>query len=89
MTGLIDRLVLIKARKHRGGEWSPDDYDVRDRFGKVVGHIVRYPKAPKDPLWFWTITAREVSPSVHNHGYSATREQAWADFKARWLASTN
>jgi hypothetical protein len=24
-------------------------------------------------------------PSVYNKGYSATREQAMADFKARWL----
>jgi len=32
-----------------------------------------------------TITAREMPPSVHNHGYSANREQAMADFKARWL----
>jgi hypothetical protein len=87
MTGSLGQLVLIKARKSRGGKWSPDDYDVRDSFGKVVGRIVRYPQAPKDPLWFWTITAREISPSVYNHGYSSTREQAMADFKARWLAN--
>jgi hypothetical protein len=30
------------------------------------------------------ITAREIPPSVHNHGYSATREQAMADFKKQW-----
>jgi hypothetical protein len=36
--------------------------------------------------WFWTITAVEFPPSVYNKGYSATREQAMADFKARWLA---
>jgi len=30
---------------------------------------------------FWTITAGEMPPSVHNHGYSATREQAMKDFK--------
>jgi hypothetical protein len=28
--------------------------------------------------------AREIPPPVHNRGYSATREQAMADFKARW-----
>jgi hypothetical protein len=28
----------------------------------------------------------EKPPSVYNKGYSATREQAMADFKARWLA---
>src|SRR5262245_4200208 len=39
--------------------------------------------------WFWTITAREIPPSVDSRGYSATREQAMADFKARWSASIN
>ena len=87
MTGLLDQFVLIKARKSRGGDhWSSDDYDVRDSLGKVVGSIMRH---PKDRLWFWTITAREIPPSVHNHGYSATRKQAMADFKTRWLATIN
>jgi hypothetical protein len=43
-----------------------------------------HPQAPKDQPWFWTITAREIPPSVHNRGYSVTREQAMADFKMRW-----
>jgi hypothetical protein len=25
-----------------------------------------------------------IAPSIHNHGYAASREQAMADFKARW-----
>jgi hypothetical protein len=37
----------------------------------------------------WTITALEIPLSVHNHGYSATREQAMKDFKARWTATIN
>jgi hypothetical protein len=86
---LLNQFVLIKASKSRGGERSPDDYDVRDSHGKVVGRIMLPPQAPKDQPWFWTITAREIPPSVHNRGYSATREQAMADFKARWLASIN
>jgi hypothetical protein len=47
-----------------------------------------HPQAPKDLPWFWTITAREIPPSVYNRGYSATREQAMADFKTRWAATT-
>ena len=88
MTGSQNQFVLIKASKNRGGEWSPDDYDVRDGHGKVVGRIMRHPQASKDQPWLWTIVAREIPPSVHNHGYSATREQAMADFKTRWAATT-
>ena len=29
---------------------------------------------------------REHPASIHSRGYSATREQAMADFKAQWLA---
>ena len=84
------QFVLVSARKSRGDEgWSPDDYDVRDNAGKVVGRIMLHPQAPKDQPWFWTITAREIPPSVHNHGYSVTREQAMADFKARWTTTIN
>jgi hypothetical protein len=61
MTGSPEQLVLIKGRKSRGGEWSHDDYSVRDGLGKVVGSILRH---PKDRLWFWTITAREIEQSV-------------------------
>ena len=89
MPGSLNQFVLVSARKSRGNEWwSPDDYVVQDSHGKVVGRIMLHPQAPKDQPWFWTITAREISPSVHNRGYSATREQAIADFKARWAATT-
>jgi hypothetical protein len=86
MPGSLDQFVLIKASKSLGGVWSDDDYIVRDRARNVVvGRIMLHPQAPKDQPWFWTITAREVPPSVHNRGYSATREQAMADFKARYM----
>jgi hypothetical protein len=31
--------------------------------------------------------APNLKPSVHNRGYCATREEAMAAFKARWLSS--
>ena len=87
-TGHLDhRLLLVKASGSRGSEWStPDDYDVCDRAGKVLGRIMRHPQAPDIHPWLWTITAGEIPPSVHNHGYSGTRDQAVTDFKARWAA---
>jgi hypothetical protein len=82
--------VLVSARKSHGADfWNKDDYDVRlgDRSGPVVGRIIRHPSAPEGQPWFWTITAREQPPSVYNRGYATSREQAMADFKARWLAT--
>ena len=87
MQSSLDQFVLIKASKSFGGVWSDDDYIVRDRARNVVvGRIMLHPQAPKDKPWFWTITAREIPPSVHNRGYSETREQAMADFKKQWLS---
>ena len=80
------RLVRVSARKSRGADhWDEDDYDVRlgDAHGPVVGRIMRHPQAREDQPWFWTITAREQPPSVYNHGYTASREQAMRYFKAR------
>jgi hypothetical protein len=84
------KLVLVSARKSRGaGRWDKDDYDVRlgDASGPVVGRIMRHPQAPEDQPWYWTITAREQPPSVYNH--AASREQAMADFKARYMEPSN
>jgi hypothetical protein len=76
-------LTLIRASKSRGGDhWSPDDYDVRDDAGRVVGRIMLHPQAPKDQPWFWTIV-EGIPHSIHNRGYAVSREQAMADFKAR------
>ena len=52
---------------------------------RVIGRIMLHPRAPKDQPWFWTITAREVKPSIYNRGYAASREQAMAGFKASWV----
>ena len=80
----VATLTLIRASKSRGGDhWSPDDYDVRDESDRVVGRIMLHPQAPKDQPWFWTIV-EGIPLSIHNHGYATSREQAMADFKARW-----
>lgn len=87
---LDHRLVLVKASESRASEWStPDDYDVCNRAGKVLGRIMRHPQAPDIHPWLWTITAGEIPPSFHNHGYSGTRDQAVTDFKTQWAASTD
>jgi hypothetical protein len=81
---MTSQLKLVRANKSRiSGHWSDDDYDVRNG-GQIIGRIMLHPQAPKGRPWFWTITAIDFPASVNNHGYSSSREQAMADFKARF-----
>jgi hypothetical protein len=66
------------------GVSGPDDYIVLDGRRRAIGRIMLQPRGPEGRPWFWTITAKEKPPSVYNEGYSATREQAMADFKKQW-----
>jgi hypothetical protein len=64
-----------------------DDYEVFDANRRSIGRIMLHPRAPAGMPWFWTITAR-VPQSTYDRGYAATREEAMADFKARWNGVT-
>jgi hypothetical protein len=76
------RLTLERASAHRsGGPWDNDDYDVFDGERKI-GRIMLHPHAPKDRPWFWTVSRFPQKPTERD--YSATREEAMADFKAAW-----
>ena len=76
-------LFLAPTRKYFG-IGDANDFAVLDG-GRVIGRIFLSPQGPEGRRRFWTITALEAPPSVHNHGYSAVREEAMAEFKARWL----
>ena len=81
---MSDLRLAPTSRYFRSG--GPDDYVVLDR-GRVIGRVMLNPQAPYRHPWFWTITAVEFPSSVYNKGYSETREQALADFKARWSST--
>ena len=80
----MTNLILTPTRRYFGFG-DQNDYVVLGG-DRVIGRIFRSPQAPENQPWVWTITAMEFAPSVYNRGYSATREQAITDFKARWLA---
>jgi hypothetical protein len=76
-------LTLKRASKSRSsGHWSDDDYDVFDG-EQHIGRIMLHPQAPQEQPLFWTIATR-VPQYPHDRGYAAIREEAMADFKARW-----
>ena len=80
----MNDFILAPARRYFGFG-DKNDYVVLGS-DRVIGRIFRPPQAPEGQPWFWTITAMEYPSSVYNKGYSVSREQAMADFKARWLA---
>ncbi len=75
-------LMLKKTAAHYGGDWSDHDHVVLEN-GNVVGRIMLHPHGPQGRPWLWSITSR-MPQCPENRGYTETREQAMADFKARW-----
>lgn len=55
--------------------------------GRVVGRIMPHPQGPPGRPWLPAITTVEMTPSVDNRGYPATRAEATAGLKARWEGS--
>ena len=80
-------LTLIRSRRFYGFG-GKSDYAVLNN-GRKIGRIFLSPASPPDRNWMWTITAREYPPTIYSHGYSATREEAMADFKKQWLTHRN
>lgn len=79
-------LTLLRASKHRPGDWSEDDYDVVDDEGGV-GRIMWTSAsftAGRDKPWFWWITCKVPSEPV-DRGNAASLEEAMRAFKARWM----
>jgi hypothetical protein len=77
--------LTLAFTKRYFGFGDKDDHVVLDG-GRVIGRIFLSPQSPADRNWMWTITARDYPRSIHSRGYSATREEAMADFKAQWLS---
>jgi hypothetical protein len=68
MPGSLNQFVLISARKSRGGEWSPDDYDVRDNAGI---RILDFDPSPRWPRAIWRIQFfcdNSLEPEIANGG---------------------
>ena len=78
--------LFLASTKRYFGFGDKDDHVVLDG-GRVIGRIFLSPQAPAARNWMWTITVMDYPRTIHSRGYSVTREQAMADFKAQWLGT--
>ena len=74
-------LILKHANKNRLGAVDGAQTILMYATATAVSVNISVSAGTAQP-WFWTISAREYPRSVHRPGYSATREQAIADFKS-------
>ena len=67
-------LVLRHAGKRVSGTWGPDDYDVINGSGGVVGRILKpQAAATSNTPWEWAITGCAVVPIVPSCGSRRAR----------------
>jgi hypothetical protein len=85
--GIASNEVAISQKDSSLTQWSDNDYVLLDDSRRCIGRIFLSPASPPDRNWMRTITARDYPRSTNSRGYSATGEEAMADFKARWVAA--
>ncbi len=75
-------LIRKNTANHYGKpDWGENDFVVLDN-GQVVGRIMLHPQAPKAQPWMWTITACDMPPSTHNHGYAGSLDDCQSEIQS-------
>jgi len=77
--------VPLKLRRPKGSLrnnlGNPDDYDVVDGDGKIIGRVMKPGGGAEH--WFWALKV-VVRPPLRGSGTAPTRDEAAAAFRATW-----